>query len=117
MSGEPEKACLACGTCCFSRLNEYARVHGADHARLAERAEELTIFIGNRCYMRMHQGHCAALVVDAMSGVFFCSVYDSRPNVCRELVRGSPACAGELVNKGDRPAQLVLLLSKRPPLT
>jgi hypothetical protein len=41
MSSAPE--CLACGTCCFSNLEMYVRVSGDDHARLAERAEELAV--------------------------------------------------------------------------
>lgn len=101
MAQVPE--CLACGTCCFSRLPNFVRVTGDDHARLAERAEALVWFDGIRAYMRMSHGHCSALEVDARSGRFLCSVYATRPQICRDLVRGGPACQGELATKAERP--------------
>jgi uncharacterized protein len=95
--------CLSCGTCCFSLLATYVRVTGHDHARLAERAEELVWFDGNRAYMRMTDGHCGALRIEPASGRFFCSTYETRPAVCRDLERGSGACRGELDTKAERP--------------
>jgi Fe-S-cluster containining protein len=74
---------------------------GCDHARLGDDAEQLTVFIDNRCYMRMEAEHCAALRVEP-GGRFVCSVYDQRPDVCRELVRADPACAAELALKRRR---------------
>jgi Fe-S-cluster containining protein len=96
--------CLSCGVCCFSRLEAYVRVEGADHARLGESAGDLTHFIGNRCYMIMAEGHCAALVIDATTGLFVCSVYTARPSVCRTLKRSSSECRAEIHEKGERPA-------------
>jgi Fe-S-cluster containining protein len=98
-------SCLRCGACCFSTLDSYVRVSGDDHTRLGEHAERLTHFVGNRCYMRMHQGHCAALVVDA-EGSFVCSVYEQRPDTCRELARESPQCEAERLQKAERPLLL-----------
>ena len=96
-------ACLACGTCCFSLLDTFVRVTGDDHARLANRAEELVWFEGNRAYMRMVDAHCGALELDARSGQFVCGAYDTRPQVCRDLARGSGACLAEREAKADRP--------------
>ena len=96
-------ACLACGVCCFSRLDTYVRVLGDDHARLGERAEELVRFEGNRAYMKMADGHCAALRLDASSGQLACTAYEARPQACRDLARGSNACLGELATKRERP--------------
>jgi Fe-S-cluster containining protein len=96
--------CLDCGVCCFSELPTYVRVTGDDHARLGELADRLTRFVGNRCYMRMVDGHCAALVLDRERRRFVCSVYELRPVTCRDLERGGPACLGELALKADRPA-------------
>jgi len=90
------------------------RVTGGDHARLAERAEELVWFDGNRAYMRMTHGHCGALQIEPVSGRFFCSAYETRPEVCRELERGSGACRGELEAKAQRPL-LALGLERRLP--
>ena len=106
-----QASCLACGTCCFSELATYVPVVGSDHTRLGDQVDVLTVFDGHRCYMRMHDGHCAALVVDVTSQNFVCSIYETRPDVCRELERGGPACRAELHEKRERP--LLLLRSRR----
>ena len=100
--------CLGCGACCFSQLPNYVRVDGADHARIGAQVDALTHFDGNRCYMNMNQGHCAALVVDRATRRFVCSIYETRPATCRDLERASPACRGEIHEKSARP---LLLLS------
>ncbi|WXA95779.1 zinc/iron-chelating domain-containing protein [Pendulispora brunnea] len=76
---------------------------GDDYQRLGERAEDLVWFDANRAYMRMSDGHCAALVVHKDTGEFLCSVYETRPQTCRDLARGSGACLGEIDTKGERP--------------
>ena len=101
MADVPE--CLACGACCFSRLETFARVTGDDYARMGELAEGLVRFDGFRGYMRMADGHCAALVLDARAGRWLCGAYASRPQVCRDLARGSGACLAELDAKAERP--------------
>jgi Fe-S-cluster containining protein len=106
-------ACLACGACCFSRLPNYVRVTGADYSRLEARVDELTHFDGNRCYMNMHEGHCAALVIDSATRRFVCSIYETRPSTCRDLERASAACRGELHDKGERPLLLLTALLAR----
>jgi uncharacterized protein len=87
------------------------RATGDDYARLGERADDLVQFVGNRAYMRMVDGHCAALRVEESSGRLVCSAYETRPQTCRDLARGSGACLGEIASKGDRPL-LALNLSK-----
>jgi Fe-S-cluster containining protein len=108
MTDEPPLPCLECGACCFSNLETAVRVTGDDHARLGAAADDLVRFIGNRAYMRLSDGHCAALRVEP-GGRFVCSVYDARPDTCRDLARGSPQCAGERFLKEDRAAALVQL--------
>lgn len=93
--------CLRCGACCFGEGERYVPVTGDDHARLGDDAEGLTVFIGNRCFMRMDSGHCAALELTA-DDRFVCSVYLTRPETCRELARGGAACRGELHQKRER---------------
>src|SRR5579863_3992187 len=105
----PVPKCLACGACCFSRLEAYVRVTGDDHARLGERADELVRFDGNRAYMRMVDGHCAALRVERSTGQLVCSAYEARPQTCRDLVRSSGACHGEIASKQDRPLHALKL--------
>ena len=97
--------CQCCGACCFSLSPTYVRITGEDWARLGETAETVAHFVGNRDYMRMTAGHCASLEIhqDADAGVrYACSIYDRRPQVCRDLARGSPQCEAELARKTDR---------------
>lgn len=110
--------CLHCGVCCFSTLDTFVRVEGADWARLGDDAERVAHFLGNRAFMRMRDGHCAALELrgapdgDGASGgvrgartEYFCTVYEKRPRICRELERGSPECMGELAAKAGRASE------------
>ncbi|OIQ83555.1 flagellin N-methylase [mine drainage metagenome] len=94
--------CLRCGLCCFSTLDTYVRVTGEDWARLGDEAERWARFVGNRAYLRMKDGHCAALElrrgVDG-APVYFCTIYERRPRICRELERGSPVCEAERERK------------------
>ena len=105
--------CTACGTCCFSTLPEYVRVFGCDYDRMDDRARRLTRFIGNRCYMHIEDGRCAALTLDAERGRFLCSIYEVRPDCCRALERGSGACVGELHEKRERPLLALEALRRR----
>jgi hypothetical protein len=96
--------CTDCGTCCFSRSPEYVRVTGHDYERMGELAPSLVGFIGNRAFMKMEEGHCAALRIDANGPApFTCDIYAVRPDACRDLLEGSPECEGEIATKGDRP--------------
>lgn len=103
-STEPETTdapeCLDCGACCFSDYPYAIRVWGDDHARLGDRADDLTVFHGHRCYMRLEGGHCAALRVEGAR--FACDVYELRPAVCRDLARGSGQCRAERHAKRER---------------
>ncbi len=109
--------CTSCGTCCFSELPEYVRVFGVDFDRMDARAQSFTHFIGNRCFMRIENGRCAALMVDPLEKRFLCSIYPMRPDVCHSLDRGTGACRGEIFSKGHRPIEALIeaeaLLKKR----
>lgn len=101
--------CLGCGVCCFSNLETYVRVNGDDWARLGDEAERVANFIGNRAYLKIHDGHCASLAIRTDVGgghVYFCTIYDRRPQICRDLGRGSPQCEAERELKSDRAGQL-----------
>jgi hypothetical protein len=105
--------CTSCGACCFSTLPEYVRVFGCDLDRMDDRARELTHFLGNRCYMRIEDGRCAALVIDPAARRFVCSIYEARPDCCRALERGSGACLADLHEKGQRPLLAAEALLRR----
>lgn len=89
---------------------------GDDHARLGDAAGTFVTFIGNRAYMRLADGHCAALRIE-LSGRFVCTVYEARPDACRDLERGSPQCAGELYTKAGRAGAKLVQLRKGGGLT
>ncbi len=108
---EPPPPCLECGTCCFSNNERSVRVTGDDYARLGAAAEELVRFVGNRAYMRLADGHCAALDIQ-LAGRFVCSVYEARPDACRDLERESPQCAGELFTKAGRAKERLVQLRR-----
>jgi hypothetical protein len=79
----------------------HAAVTGADWSRLGDDAEACTTWIGNLAFMRMEHGRCAALEAREDGGLA-CGIYSRRPEICRTLERGSPACAGEIFAKsGD----------------
>ncbi|MFA6285774.1 MAG: hypothetical protein WC661_00215 [Opitutaceae bacterium] len=93
--------------CCFSQLDTYARVTGGDWERLGVEAGRVAHFIGHRAYMKMTDGRCAALALRRTpegGPEFFCTIYEKRPQVCRDLARGSPECEGERDTKGARVA-------------
>lgn len=104
----PPADCRRCGVCCFSDSAEYVWVRGDDWARLGDQAGELAHFIGRHAFMRMRDGHCAALEVrrDAAGRAeFFCTIYERRPEICRDLARGSPECLVEIEAKAAVVAQ------------
>jgi Fe-S-cluster containining protein len=118
--------CRTCGACCFSESPRHARVTGDDYARLGDDAEALVTWIGNVAFMRL-QGHaadlpptqrCIALALDPSEGAFSCSIYDRRPQVCRDLERGGSACVAERHAKGERPHRALVdarfLVTPRP---
>ena len=53
---------------------------------------------------------CIALAIDPATGSFACSIYETRPQVCRDLERGSSGCRGELATKADRPKRALSVL-------
>jgi hypothetical protein len=88
-------------------------VTGDDYERLGTAAEDVVRFVGNRAYMRVTDGHCAALRIE-LSGRFVCTLYETRPDACRAFERGSPQCAGELFAKAGRAADRLVQLRKLP---
>jgi Fe-S-cluster containining protein len=87
--------CQECGACCFAPHDQHVRVMGDDHARLTpDEQARLVVWIGNRAWLRMEDGHCAALAV--VDGRWTCGVYERRPQLCRDLTRGGDACRHEV---------------------
>ena len=92
--------CLACGACCFSRTENYVPVTPSDFQRLGKRTD--LVRVGKeRMYMLMEAGHCKALVVRA--GIYACSTYETRPQICRDVARGSKVCRTHASSKRKLP--------------
>jgi Fe-S-cluster containining protein len=104
---------MTCGVCCFSTLDDYVAVTGADYARLGDDVDALVRFDGTHAFMRMRDGHCGSLGIDLTTQRFVCRVYETRPDTCRDLARGSGACLGEIETKADRPLSVLGLGPKR----
>ena len=102
VAGSDTPQCTSCGACCFSELPEYVRVFGCDLDRMDDSAQSFVVFLGNRCFMRMEGGRCAALRIDPMARTFTCDIYEMRPDVCRSLDRGSGNCRADRHAKVDR---------------
>lgn len=102
----PRVDCVACGCCCFSESPRHARVTGDAYERLED--ETLVEGLGNEAFMRLARtggvSHCAALEVrrEPAGTRYSCTIYERRPQVCRDLERGSSACEGERHAKGPR---------------
>lgn len=95
---------MSCGTCCTGESAQHAEVTGDDWSRidegvLGDDADHWAVWTARRAFMRMHEGRCIALEVK--DGRFTCAIYLRRPEVCRALLRDSPACAGEIALKTD----------------
>ena len=79
-------------------------VSGDDWSRLGSEADRWAVFGNNRAFMRMEEGHCGALRLEAArlgeaKARFVCSIYGMRPQVCRDLARGSGGCHAEWTRK------------------
>jgi Fe-S-cluster containining protein len=99
--------CRRCGVCCYSESAEYVWIRGDDWSVLGDDAERLAHFIGHRAFMSMAGGHCAALEVRPTADgatEYFCTIYERRPQICRDLGRGSPECEAEIETKAARRA-------------
>jgi Fe-S-cluster containining protein len=83
--------CKLCAACCFSDQDRYILVTGYDHSRLGRHEQRTLVeFEGNLCWMKMKDGHCIALVPSGEE--WLCSIYERRPELCRDYERGGSAC-------------------------
>ena len=93
MGERPEEPdCTACGACCIGLS---VILSASDEARLAaDEVLALTRIDSEGRWRSMKQrsgGACSALFRDA-AGRFLCSIYDRRPDACREFEGGSRRC-------------------------
>jgi len=82
--------CQACGACCYGP-EEYVSVNGADLCRFDGRTlGRYVVRRRDRVFLRMVQGHCAAL--HARQGHFSCRIYSMRPTPCHVVEAGGREC-------------------------
>lgn len=91
--------CTECGACCFTADLEYLPLFDGDRARLGTALAVHTVTTPRGTFMRLADGRCAALVLEAVTGRALCSIYAQRPDVCRALERGSGQCRGDRRDK------------------
>ena len=88
--------CEKCGACCSFDTSTFVPLNAADERRLGAAWAGLTHEQDGQVYMRMQDGACAAL--DRSQGLSRCSIYESRPDLCREFNQGSPECRSVLLS-------------------
>jgi Fe-S-cluster containining protein len=97
VTGEPDPEgadCVACGRCCHHGP-QTVQLHEADEQRMGERLLPIyTEVMGRPPYFRFVKNggeRCGGLDV-TVPGQYPCALYDVRPEGCRIVEPGSPAC-------------------------
>jgi Fe-S-cluster containining protein len=114
--GDPDPGgadCVACGRCCHHGPNTVHLLE-ADEARLGEPLlRRLTVLQdappGFR-FMKNEGSRCAGLDV-SVAGRFPCAIYEVRPEDCRIVEPGSPACL-EARRRGSLGTSVVFVRAK-----
>ena len=89
-------ACAGCGRCCHQVVELVAGVDQVPEAWVVEHD-------GLRCLEQRGDGACVAL--DPVTRL--CTIYDHRPQVCREFERGSELCVKVLARAAQRDARVI----------
>jgi Fe-S-cluster containining protein len=96
-SSTPVPDCRTCGACCYGD-EMWIHVMERDDARLGDDAvRRLTVLTRHgRGYvarsMKMEGGRCTAYRDRLPDGGCGCSIYETRPDICREFAAGTPDC-------------------------
>lgn len=82
--------CQTCGACCFGPVRYIAVTEPDLLAMDRSTRSRLVVRWGDRRYLKMLNGHCAAL--KARPDFYACRIYDARPTPCRTVESGSREC-------------------------
>lgn len=95
--------CQVCGACCYGPTR-YVAVTETDLLGMgrATRAK-MVVRHGERRYLKMVNGHCAAL--RATPDYYSCRMYAERPAPCRSVEAGSRECHDARARRGVGPVQ------------
>jgi hypothetical protein len=97
--------CRTCGACCYGD-SMWVHLVAKDDERLGDAGvRRLTVLTEHgRGYfarsMRMVGGHCLAFAADLGDGGCGCSIYDVRPDICRDFAAGSLDCFAARARRG-----------------
>jgi Fe-S-cluster containining protein len=93
--------CLACGACCFGP-EDYVAVSAVDLCRMTATTRGRYVQRrGERLYLKMVHGHCAAL--RSRQGHHSCRIYAQRPTPCHVVEVGSRECLDARRRRGIDP--------------
>jgi len=86
-----ENPCLACGACCMSFRVSFYWAEAEARGLPAALTEQVNPFYACMAGTNSERPRCAALRGDA-GGQVACSVYERRPEPCREVQPGDDKC-------------------------
>jgi Fe-S-cluster containining protein len=90
--------CQRCGACCYGP-EEYVAVSEVDLMGMSRQMRaRLVVRRGERRYLKMLHGHCAAL--RARQGHYSCRIYGARPRPCHVVEAGSRECLAARRRRG-----------------
>jgi uncharacterized protein len=100
--------CQSCGACCWGDEMWIHLVAGDDDRLGEKRVRSLTVLTQHgRGYfarsMRMEHGRCVAFRDDLGGGLSGCSIYEVRPDICRDFQAGSGDCHAARRRRGIEP--------------
>jgi Fe-S-cluster containining protein len=102
MSATNDNVCLACGACCMSYRVSFYWAEAEARGLPAALTEQVTPFHACMAGTNARQPRCAALTGPA-GGPVACSVYEQRPEPCREVQVGDAKCLGARARHGLAP--------------
>lgn len=91
MDAASDNPCLACGACCMSFRVSFYWAEAEARGLPAALTEQVTPFHACMAGTNSAQPRCAALEGVA-GGAVACSVYEHRPDPCREVEPGDDKC-------------------------
>ena len=104
-AGPSNLDCRTCGACCYGD-EMWIHVMASDDERLGDHGvHHLTVLTQHgRGYfarsMKMVDGRCVAFRDRLADGGCGCSIYETRPDICRAFQAGSPDCLAARRRRG-----------------
>jgi len=104
---KPAVACMRCGNCCRTNLNAYLTDDDIKRWEREDRTDilnilenECAVWAGDRLVSAKDGAYlqtCPFLIWE--KGKFTCTIYETRPKVCREYIPGSSLLCPKFLRK------------------